>query len=154
MMQDVADAPPARATVDARSGLPEWMDEAVRRGRRPLLMYHGTKRAFANFDPRFWDDEPGFFFTPRLAYARSYARNGGRVLAAYLRMTNRYRCDEDAWGHARGLGLAEARDAGHDGYVVAPYSLGTMFVVWDPASIHVVSHDIDAGDGWTSRLAA
>jgi len=126
----------------------------VRRGRRPLVMYHGTRRGFENFDPRFWDDEPGFFFTPRLAYARNYARNGGRVIAAYLRMTNRYRCDEHAWGHAKGLDIEEAMRAGHDCYVVAPYSLGTMFIVWNPDSIHVVSPDIDADADWKSRLAA
>ncbi len=122
----------------------EWGDAVVTRHRRPLLMYHGTRSLFQRFDSSFWDSDRGFFFTPRLAYARRYAGPGGRVLSAYLRMSNPYRCTEMDWAYARGLDLDEAREAGHDGYVVAPYALGTMFVVWDPDAIHVVSHDIDA----------
>jgi hypothetical protein len=115
-------------------------------------MYHGTTARFVRFDERHWGDDRGFFFTPRLAYARRYARaEGGRIVSAYLAMSRPYRCTEMDWAWARGLSMEEARAAGHDGYVVAPYALGTMFVVWDPDAIRIVSHDIDAEP---ARLAA
>jgi len=117
----------------------------VTRHGRPLLMYHGTTSRFLRFDERQWGDDRGFFFTPRLAYARRYARGeGGRIISVNLAMSNPYRCTEMDWAWARGLSLEQAREAGHDGYVVAPYSLGTMYVVWDPDAIRIVSHDIDA----------
>lgn len=123
----------------------------VRHG-RPLLMYHGTTARFERFSERHWDSDRGFFFTPRLAYARQYARGeGGRIISAHLTMSNPYRCTEMDWGWAKGLSMDEAREAGHDGYVVAPYSLGTMFIVWNPDAIHVLSHDLDAQQ---HRLAA
>lgn len=124
----------------------------VTRHGRPLLMYHGTTRRFDSFSERHWGDDRGFFFTPRLAYARQYARGeDGRVIAAHLSMANPYRCTEMDWAYARGLSMEEAREAGHDGYVVAPYSLGTMFIVWEAAAIHILSHDIDTQP---ARLAA
>lgn len=117
----------------------------VMRGRRPLVMYHGTGERFERFCRTRWDSDRGFFFSPRLAYARQYARGeGGRVISAHLAMSNPYRCTETDWAYARGLDLDEAREAGHDGYVVAPYALGTMFIVWDPDAIHILSHDLDA----------
>ena len=122
-----------------------WGDSILTRNGRPLLVYHGTQSEFDTFDPRYWEDDKGFFFTPRLAYARRYARGEkGRVISAYLRISNPYRCTGEEWGHAQGLSLEEAQDAGHDGYIVAPYELGTMFVLWRPENIHILSHNIDS----------
>jgi len=124
----------------------------VSRHGRPLTMYHGTTSKFDAFDERHWGDDRGFFFTPRLAYARQYARGeDGRVITAHLSMRRPYRCTEMDWGWGKGLSLEEARQEGYDGYIVAPYSLGTMFVVWDPRAIHILSHDLDVQP---HRLAA
>lgn len=116
----------------------------VMRHRRPLLVYHGTRRRFDTFSDAWWEPgEEGFFFTPRLAYARRFAGRTGRVIAAHLLMDRPYEVTERQWGDGHGLGLAEARAAGYDGYVVRPYCDGTMWIVFDPSRIVVLTPDLD-----------
>ena len=116
----------------------------VMRHRRPLLVYHGTKRRFERFSLS-WSEpgEEGIFFTPRLAYARRFAGRDGRVIAAHLTSSNPYEVTMLQWANGEGLSLLEARAAGHDLYVVRPYPDGTMWIVFDDAQVTVLSHDID-----------
>lgn len=124
-------------TGDAPAGV-------VMRHRRPLLVYHGTRRRFDTFDIRRSEPgEEGFFFTPRLAYARRFAGREGRIVAAHLLMDNPYEVTGLQWANGEGLDLIEARAAGHDGYVVRPYPDGTMWIVFEASRIVVLTPDLD-----------
>lgn len=114
------------------------------RGRRPMALYHGTQADFTQFEKGHWGNrgEHGFFFTPRISYARTFARNGGRVISAHLAMESPYRTTERCWSQGNCLDFEQAQAAGHDGYVIRPYREGTMFVVFEPDQIIVLSHDI------------
>lgn len=116
----------------------------------PTVFHHGTSRSFKAFDTAFVgtgmtdsdEQEIGFFFTPCRQFALRYARGAhASIVMAHLDIDHPYRVTGAMWGMRQGLSPEEARDAGHDAYVVSPYEEGDMWIVFDPSRISIVGRD-------------
>ena len=103
----------------------------------PLAVYHGTNNDFAVFDTSISenDGEIGTFFTDNIEHAKEY---GDRLITAYLRILNPYEVSGVDWAYGTGMTPAQAKAAGHDGYIVRGIEGGDYFIVFSVEQIYSV----------------
>ena len=131
---------------------------------RPLVVYHGTRADFSEFDTdrigqNFAESKGGFFFTGSQAAASAYASirggEGGNVMPAYLSLQNPLTLDTYLWATGDTVEsaltdreyklidlfdedpagvIAYAKDGGHDG-IFWKNGKDVLAVAFDPAQI-------------------
>ena len=138
--------------------------KAVDEQGRPLVVYHGTRADFSEFDTdrigqNFAESKGGFFFTGSQAAASAYASmrggEGGNVMPAYLSLQNPLTLDTYLWATGDTVEsaltgreyklidlfdedpagvIAYAKDGGHDG-IFWKNGKDVLAVAFDPAQI-------------------
>lgn len=105
----------------------------------PVTMYHGSPESnILKFDTNREGNpgERGTFFSEKKEVAASYGEN---VYSAHLRMENPYEATSRQWASAEGITPAQARDAGHDGYIIRGLDGkdGDAVIVFDPQQVQL-----------------
>lgn len=116
----------------------------------PLLVYHGTKKRFTEFDPAKIKSGVGFWFTSNEAEATGHSQGinsrgqtvRGRVIKAYLSLQNPAMDVEE---HQRGT---DSNRRPYDGYIHLDTGL---YVAYRPEQIWVVGTE-EANPAYLARV--
>lgn len=135
----------------------------------PLVVYHGTKEQFDQFDVSKVSDcmeEGGFFFTPDLCRAMPY---GPRILSANLSIKNPFEIDPISWmegayddGERRvRINIPALKAQGYDGIRIDgdPTSAGEptwefgndVWIAFDPAQVRILG-DVPGFDPYSAAV--
>lgn len=110
---------------------------------RPLVVFHGARNnadieQFSVERSEMDRDEKGIYFTSSTEHANQYATNwgsgdagyGGAMYPVYLKLTNPAEVTAEQWIRGEGMTPREAREAGHDGFIIWGQEGGDTYVVF------------------------
>lgn len=111
---------------------------AINAAGEPLVLYHGTCKAFDEFDATGDVDsgEVGVFFTTNRESTAEYTDGeGGRVILVNLVIERPYEVTVEQWARAEGLSPLEARESGFDSYVIRGQDGGDTYIAFSAEQI-------------------